>query len=40
MGTEQERLESALKAIIQLVNSRDEELALDCEKILDEHSVT
>lgn len=34
------RLSSAIKEMLELVKSHDEELALDCEKILDRHSLT
>lgn len=34
------RLSSAIKEIIELVQSHNEELALDCEKILDKWSCT
>lgn len=34
------RLSSVIKEIIELVKSHNEELALDCEKILDKWSCT
>ena len=40
MGTKEERLELIINEIIELVKLHDEELALDCEKIVDRLSVT
>jgi hypothetical protein len=36
----EKNLESAIKEIIELVKSHDEELAYDCERILDKWSVS